>query len=295
MLEPILLLAITAGLGVFLAFTGLVLPPSVRLEKPERGLMKKLQNRLDAAEMPTTAGEFLASCGIFAAVVGGIAILLGAPVMALAGAIIAPVILWQRMAGRRDKFLQEYNESLAEVVQLMREGFSATGSMRDALQHVVNNGPDPAAADFREVWSAQATGKTLLDAFTPVVERRRNPYLRMVAEALTLKSSEGGDVGKVLRGLETMIREQTHLRREINAKQSQARLESSIVSAAPVLFFLLMKIMPWLRGYEQGFYKTMLGQIILAGAIILGMASYVLSTRIASSGLALEIKEVAPQ
>ncbi len=295
MLEPILLLAITAGLGVFLAFTGLVLPPSVRLEKPERGLMKKLQNRLDAAEMPTTAGEFLASCGIFAAVVGGIAILLGAPVMALAGAIIAPVILWQRMAGRRDKFLQEYNESLAEVVQLMREGFSATGSMRDALQHVVSNGPDPAAADFREVWSAQAAGTTLQDAFTPVVERRRNPYLRMVAEALTLKASEGGNVGKVLQGLEVMIREQTHLRREINAKQSQARLESSIVSAAPVLFFLLMKIMPWLRGYEQGFYKTMLGQIILAGAIILGMASYVLSTRIASSGLALEIKEVAPQ
>ena len=191
------------------------------------------------------------------------ALALGAPALAVAGLIIAPALLWQRYEMRRDGFRQEYDESLAEAVQLLREGFSATGSLRDALDHVVSNGPDPAAADFREVWSAQATGETLEEAFGPVLERRRNPYLRMVAEALTLKAQEGGDVGKVMEGLETMIREQTHLRREIRAKQSQARLESLIVSAAPILFFLAMKLMPWMREYEQGFYRSLTGQIIL--------------------------------
>lgn len=291
-MDMMLVLALLAGAGVFLAFTGAVLPPSVRLERPERGLLRQLQNRLDAAELPVTAQEFVVASLVAAAAVAALALLLGSPVLGVAGLFIAPMAIWQRYEVVRDKFRQEYDESLAECVQLLREGFSATGSLRDALDHVVRNGPNPAAADFREVWSAQATGQGLQEAFEPVLERRRNPYLRMVAEALTLKTTEGGNIGAVMQGLETMIREQTHLRREITAKQSQARLESVIVSSAPLLFFLAMKLFPWMREYEQGFYKTLLGQIVLAGALLFSMLSYVLSRRIASRGLTMEVREV---
>jgi tight adherence protein B len=292
-MNPIPILALTAAAGVFLAFCGLVIPPGVRLERPERGLLKELQRRLDAAELPITAGEFVTSSTVLAVGVALFALFLGAPALAAAGLLVAPVALWQRYEGRRDDFRQAYDESLAESVQLLREGFSATGSLRDALDHVVHNGPDPAAADFQEVWKAQATGEGLEAAFAPVLERRRNPYLRMAAEALALKTTEGGSIGEVIRGLETMIREQTHLRREIAAKQSQAKLESLIVSAAPVVFFLAMKLLPWMREYEQGFYRTLLGQIVLSGAIVFAMASYVMSRRIATRGLTMEVEEVA--
>ncbi len=293
-MDPILILALVAAAGVFLAFSGLVMPPNVRLERPERGLGKRFQQQLDAAELPITAGEFVASCVVLAAGLALAALLLGAPALAVAGLIVAPVVVWQRYTSRRDDFRQEYDESLAETVQLLREGFSATGSLRDALEHVARNGPDPAVADFREVLAARATGMSLEDAFAPVLERRRNPYLQMVAEALVLKTSEGGNVGDVMRGLETMIREQTQLRRGIMAKQSQARLESTIVSSAPIAFFLMMKLVSWMREYEQGFYRTLLGQIVLAGAVVFSIASYVMSRRIATRGLTMEVKEVAP-
>jgi tight adherence protein B len=296
MMEPTfvttLVIALVAGAGVFLVFIGLALPPSVRLEKPEKGLLAGLQRRLDAAELPVTAGEFVTTCGVFGAVVAGLAVLLGAPVLALVGLVLAPVILWQRYEAQRDRFRQEYNESLAETVQLLREGFSATGSLRDALHHVVRNGLPPAVVDFEEVWSAQATGIDLEDAFAPVIERRRNPYLRMVAEALALKASEGGNVGQVLLGLETMIREQVYLRQEIEAKQSQARLESTIVSLSPFFFFLAIKLLPWMREYELGFYHTFLGQIVLAVAAAFSVTSFFMARRIATRGLTLEVKEV---
>jgi len=288
-----LALALMAGAGIFLAFTSLTLPRRVRLEKPEKSLMKRLQARLNAAELPVTAREFVTLCLVLTLVTAGIAILLGAPALALAGLLVVPVLLWQRYETQRDRFSQEYNESLAEVTQLLREGFHATGSLRDALDHAVKNGPNPAVADFREVWRAQATGSSLEEAFAPIVQRRRNPYLRMVAEALTLKATEGGDVGQVLLGLETMIREQVALRREIAAKQTQARLESTIVCLAPIAFFLAMKVLPWMREYEAGFYRTLLGQIVLAVVVVFSMSAFFLSRRLATRGLTLEVKEVA--
>jgi len=288
------LLAMVAGAGIFLAFSGLVLPRQVRLEQPAqvRGLAA-LQAKLDAAEMPVTAVEFLTTCGLVAAIGVGVAVLLGAPALAVAGVLLGPALIWQRMEGQRDKFRQAYDESLAEGVQLLREGFSATGILRGALDHAARNGPEPAASDLREVWRAQAAGTDLGDAFAAVVARRRNPYLRMVAEALTLKATEGGNAGEVLLGLETMIREQIALRREIVAKQAQARLESTIVSLAPIGFFLAVKLVPWMKEYEAGFYSTLLGQIALTVALIFSAVAFFMARRLATRGLTLDVKETA--
>ena len=290
------ILALLGAAGVFLAFNGLTAPRTVRLEKPssDGGPMSKLQARLDAAELPVTAREFVTLYLVLAFAMAGVGLFLGAPALALAGLIVVPALLWQRYEARRDDFRQKYDQSLAETVQLLREGFSATGALRDALDHTVRNGPDPAAADFREVWRGQATGLDLEEAFAPVVERRRNPFLRMVAEALALKASEGGDVGEILLGLERMIRGQVILRREIAAKQSQARMESTVVSLAPIGFFLAMKLLPWMRTYEQGFYRTPLGQIALAVVIVFSMLAFFMARRLAVRGLTMEVKEIVP-
>lgn len=293
-MTPNILFALLTAAGVFLVFTGLTLPRSIRLERPAqaRGLAA-LQVKLDAAELPVTAAEFIATCLLVGA--GGVivAVLLGAPALAVAGVLLGPALVWQRMEAQRDGFRQGYDESLAEGVQLLREGFSATGILRGALDHAARNGPEPAAADLREVWRAMAAGTDLGDAFAAVVERRRNPYLRMVAEALTLKATEGGNVGEILLGLETMIREQMGLRREIVAKQAQARLESTIVSLAPLGFFLAIKLIPWMKEYEAGFYSTLLGQIALTVGVIFSAVAFFMARRLASRGLTLDVKEVA--
>jgi len=283
---------ILAGLGVFLAFYALVSPPKIKLVRGDRkGVMERLEERLRAAEMPISAREFVLVSGGIALITFIFALALWTPALALAGLVLSPILVWQRYQSQRDKFRMEYDSSLAECVQLLREGFSATGSMKDAFEHVVRNGPDPAAADFRDAWSSYLTGRDLEEAFEPILERRKNPFLRMVAETLTLKIKEGGNIGEVLLGLETMLREQLAILREIRAKQAQARLESTLVSLAPLAFFLAMKILPWLREYEGGFYRTFLGQMIFAGAMFFSVLSYFLSQKLATRGLILEVQE----
>ena len=287
----ILIPALVGAAGVYLAFAALVFPPHVRLAQRQRTPLGRLQARLDAAELPITAQEFgmlSLGGGLLATVM---ALFLQVPALGIAGFVLTPLLLWQQLAAKQQAFRQKYAESLAEVVSLLREGFSATGSLADAFQNAIRNGPDPAAADFRAVWERRQLGESLEQAFAPVQERRRNPYLNMVAEALTLKSQQGGNAGQVLLGLETMIREQVALLKEISAKQAQARLESVIVSLAPLGFFLLLKLLPWMRDYVSGFYTTMLGQIVVLVVVALSVTAYVLSQRLASRGLDLEVKE----
>jgi len=280
--------------GVYLIVSAVLTPRQIKLERPleARGL-RALQARLDAAELPVTAREFLTACAGAALLSAAIALLLGAPALAVAGVTVMPALLWQRYESQRDKFRQAYDEGLAECVQLLREGFAATGALLTALDHAARNGPDPAAADFREVWSQYNVNVPLAQALSNVAARRRNPYFNMVAEALSLKETQGGNISEVLLGLETMVREQIALRREIAAKQAQARLESTIVSLAPVGFFLAMKIVPWLRAYENGFYQSLLGQIALTIAVIFSAVAFFLARRLATRGLTLEVKMVA--
>jgi hypothetical protein len=54
-----------------------------------------------------------------------------------------------------------------------------------------------------------------------------------------------------------------------------------------------MKILPWMREYEGGFYRSFLGQVVLAVAVVFSMISYFLAQKLASRGLTLEVKEVA--
>lgn len=288
----LLIPALVAASGVYLAFAALVFPPAVRLATRRESPLERLQQRLDAAELPITAREFVLTAGGGTAAVALLAFFLGTPILAAVGCALVPLLLWQSLEGQRDTFRRAYAESLAEVVSLLREGFAATGSMRDAFHNAIDNGPDPAAADFRTAWERHELGETLEEAFGPILDRRRDPYLNMVAEALTLKNQQGGNAGEVLLGLETMIREQTVLRREIAAKQAQARLESTIVSLAPLGFFLLLKLLPWMREYERGFYATSLGQGVLLVALVFSIIAYVLSRRIATQGLNLEVKEI---
>lgn len=282
---------ITAA-GVYLLFGSLVFPANLRLQEPGSRPGERLQAYLEAAELSLSAREFVGIAAALMVLAGLIGALLRSPVLGAVGGLVLPLLYWQGLMGKRDDFKRAYAGALAEVVGLLREGFSASGNMSDALQNVVDNGPDPAAADFREVWQATRVGTPLADAFAPVLARRREPYLNMIAEALTLKQTQGGNVGEVLLGLETMIRDQAALRQEINAKQAQVRLESTIISLAPMGFFLVMKLLPWMRQYENGFYNTALGQGVLLIAVVFSVLAYGFSRRLAGRGLNLEIQEV---
>ena len=98
------ILALVAAAGAFLAVYALLAPRRIKLEQPteSRGL-RQFQARLDAAELPITAREFLGACGGVTVIAIAAALLLNAPALILAGVIIGPILVWMRLEAQRDE------------------------------------------------------------------------------------------------------------------------------------------------------------------------------------------------
>ena len=90
-MNPNFILALLAAAGIFFAFSGLVMPRHVRLDQPtpSRGLAA-LQARLDAAELPVKANEFIVTCLVTAIICAVVAIVLGTPALAMASTMAWP-------------------------------------------------------------------------------------------------------------------------------------------------------------------------------------------------------------
>ncbi|HOU12796.1 MAG TPA: type II secretion system F family protein [Anaerolineae bacterium] len=282
------LFAALAGAGVLLAWIGATTRAYVRLVPvDQRGMLARLNARLQAADIPLSAREFLLTgLGIGAALAGGVLVILGPTILAGVVICIGPVIYWQVWAAKQERFKRDYVNALSQAIETLLRSYSANPNLNAALQEATPYMREPVRNDFVQVVTALQTRATLSDAIYQVAERRHNPYFDMLAEALAVREQQGGKLKTVLEGLQSLLRGVIQIQNEIRARQTQPKLEGTIVAIAPFVFLVLLKLA--LRDYEGGFYATLEGQIVLAVAIVFSGVAYLLAQKIAKAGLDLE-------
>lgn len=285
--------AVVGGMGIWLSYRALVVPGRVRLtrdleeieDRPET-TMDRLQTRLDQAGFEITAKEFLLvalGLGGAAAVVAFLAT--GTIVLAPLALILAPVLYWSQLEGKRERRTREYREALADAVDIIREAFGVTPNVQFGIKAVAEDGPPALREDFREILTLLHQGASLEEATEMVARRRNDPFFNTVREALMLRESEGGSVREVLNSISGLVREQGRIFRKMVAQQTQARLEATVVCVAPIGLFVLVKLtMP---EYAGPFYATTAGQLVLVAVAVLDLIAYFLSKRISTSGMEL--------
>jgi len=253
----------------------------------QRGLLAQLNTRLQAADIPLSAREFLLTgLGIGAALAGGALVILGPTILAGVVICLGPVIYWQVWAAKQERFKREYVNALSQAIETLLRAYSANPNLTAALQEATPYMREPVRGDFVQVVTSLQTRATLSDAIYQVAERRHNPYFDMLAEALVVREQQGGKLKTVLEGLQSLLRGVIQIQNEVRARQTQPKLEGTIVAIAPFVFLALLKLA--LRDYEGGFYATLDGQIVLAVAIVFSGVAYLLSQKIAKAGLDLE-------
>ncbi len=131
---------------------------------------------------------------------------------------------------------------------------------------------EPVRGDFLQVVTALQTGTSISDAVYQVAERRRNPYFDMLAEALAVREQQGGKLKGVLQGLQSLMHGVIQIQNEVRARQTQPKLEGTIVAVAPFGFLVLLKLV--MGQYEGGFYGTLEGQLVLAVAVVFSGLAY---------------------
>lgn len=296
---PNVALALLGGAGVLAMFLALFASaPSVDVGRKVTGEERRkttLQQKIEQANLPITAGEFIRTGAILAVATGVLGyVLLRTVTGAALGAAIGPLAYWGYLGGKRDRTRRAYQEALARVATIVRDVIGRGGSLNEAIVAVAQRGPGVTRRDFQEAGAALSSGKPLEEALEPLGERRRDPILSMLVEILLVHQEHGGRVKAVLERLAAAARRRANVRKRILAEQAQLRWEARIVSIAPFVMLAIFRFSA--PGLVRPYCATAAGEVTILLAGLISIVSYVLVMRVGNRPLQIvESVFVAPE
>ncbi|MCZ7543360.1 MAG: type II secretion system F family protein [Anaerolineae bacterium] len=171
-----------------------------------------LEVRLQRARLPVTADRFVTEGALVGA---GLALLsLLATWFPRRARPDVPVRVrgdLGHLRGRRDALAMDYNAGVALAASQISNAWLAQPSLGHAMDAVITYGHPEVARDFEAVRAALGAGKNLAEAFTPVADRRRSPFLDGLAMALISADHATGDIRGLLDGIAESTREQVEI------------------------------------------------------------------------------------
>jgi tight adherence protein B len=233
------------------------------------GTLERLAQRLDLAGISRKPADWvwLGCCGSVA-LAAVFALLSGSPLLgillgALIGWLAMRLILSARIARRRRAFA----EQLPDVLQVLAGSLQSGFSLPQALDAVIRENTQPAAAEFSRALAETRIGGELETALDKVADRMNSMDLRWSVMSIRIQRSVGGNLVEVLRTTGDTMRERAAVRRHVRALSAEGRLSAYILIALPILigaFLFLTR-----EDYVHPLYTTPLGLVMLTGAVVL--------------------------
>ena len=270
-------LGLVAAIGVVLVIQSRMSPaPPSATTTVGRG---RLRRRLDDAGLDDLSVlRVLVTCGA-AGLAGAVLMLVLSNSLAVALAF-GGVASWlpvgamgRRAAGRRRELTSAWPDAVDDLASAVRAGMS----LPDAVSALSERGPEA----LRDAFARFAADYRVTGSFDSCLDRLKSdlsdPVGDRVVEALRLARDVGGtDLGRLLRTLSSVLRDDARTRAELAARQGWAISAARLAVAAPwaTLAFLA------LRPGALAAYDSTSGVIVLLVAGGLSAAAYVVMRRI---------------
>lgn len=242
-----------------------------RTGRPRRASRLALLVRESGLPRATT-GSVVGACLASAVVIGLLALvvtgLLVAALLAAIAAAVLPIALLRRRAERRRRALRAaWPDAIDQLVSAVRAGLA----LPDAISGLATRGPLPLRepfagfeADVRSSGSVSLSLDRLQEVLADSVADRVIASLRIAREV------GGTDLGRVLRTLSTLVREDARARGEIEARQSWTVSAARLAVAAPWVTLALLLTRP----ETLVAYRTPTGALVLVLCAVLTVAAY---------------------
>jgi len=193
------------------------------------------------ADLKLKPSEFLA---IWAASIVGIPLLfivlslglpgLRHPLALLFGAFFGFMLprLWlgRRKSGR----LGAFNKQLPDTITLLANGLRAGSSFLQAVELVVRESRPPISTEFSRVIREVNLGLPFEQAMENMVRRVRSEDLELMATAINIQHTVGGNLAEILDSIAYTIRERIRIKGEIRTLTAQQRLSGYVVGFLPI-------------------------------------------------------------
>lgn len=254
-------------------------PAPPKTQRRGRTWSERTQDLLVQAGAPSVspAALVLTSFGLGLVALLVIGVVTASPPIAACFALMAsgaPGVLVHARARRRRRALRAV---WPDVIDDLVSGIRAGMSLPEAVMSLADRGPEEVRPEFaRFAQDYRATGR-FSEALDALKAHLADPVADRIVEALRLTQQVGGtDLGRLLRTLAQILREDLRTRGELEARQSWTVNGARLAVAAPWLVLLLLST----RGETASAYNTSAGVLVLATGAGLSVLAYWLMVRL---------------
>src|SRR5436190_7526554 len=207
----------------------------------QRDFGANLARDIARADLKLKPSEFLAIWGL---AIVGIPILflafsialpaLGNPIALLVGAFLGFWLPRFWLNRRKSGRLGAFNKQLPDTITLLANGLRAGSSFLQAVELVVRESHPPISTEFSRVIREVNLGLPFEQAMENMVRRVRSDDLELMATAINIQHTVGGNLAEILDSIAFTIRERIRIKGEIRTLTAQQRLSGYVVGFLPI-------------------------------------------------------------
>lgn len=268
--------AALAAMGLLLVYDGIARPARRRRPRVRRSLdALAAESGIKGLTGPRLAASSAGAGFVALVVAAGVT---GSAVVALAVATPAAALPSTSARRRRDARRRRLREQWPDALATLIAGVRAGVSLPECCAGLAERGPEGIRAGAEAFASTYRATGSFRAALTSMQDELADPVADRVSAALWLAHEAGGtDLVRVLRALADFLREDTRVRREVEARWSWTVTAARVAAAAPWIVLLLMATQP----EAARAYDSPAGASVIAAGAVATLLGYRLMLRAA--------------
>ncbi len=140
---------------------------------------------------------------------------------------------------RRGRFTEQFPEAIDIIVRSLRAGHPVPVSIKMAAREM----PDPIGSEFGMIEDEITYGLDLETAVRHLHDRVGQEDLPLFIASVAIQMSSGGKLTEILENLSEVVRLRAKMRRKIKALSAEGRISAIILSATPIVLFMIVNWM----------------------------------------------------
>ena len=156
------------------------------------------------------------------------------PIILLIGLLVGFMLPRFWLGRRKSGRLKSFNKQLPDTITLIANALRAGSSFLQAIELVVRESRPPISTEFGRVIREVNLGLSFEVALENMVRRVRSDDLELMATAIAIQHTVGGNLAEILDSISFTIRERVRIKGEINTLTAQQRLSGYVVGFLPI-------------------------------------------------------------
>jgi tight adherence protein B len=159
---------------------------------------------------------------------------LGNPLFLVIGMVVGFLLPRWWLNRRKNGRLNAFNKQLPDTITLIANALRAGSSFLQAIELVVRESRPPISTEFGRVIREVNLGLSFDVALENMVRRVRSDDLELMATAISIQHTVGGNLAEILDSIAFTIRERVRIKGEIRTLTAQQRMSGYVVAFLPI-------------------------------------------------------------